>query len=126
MKLNMFMSIVAVVGFLFGLAFLLFPVPTMSIYGVALDASGEYVSRYLGSAFIGVGVVAWFARYASPKGTGMRAIILGNFILTLTGFVTSLFDVFYGVGNNMVWSTVVIYFLLALGFGYFQFRNPAD
>ena len=99
---------------------------TMSLYGVTLDASGEYVGRYLGSAFIGVACMTWFARFANPKGQGMRAIILGDFILCITGFVASLFDKFYGVGNNMVWSTVAIYFLLAVGFGYFQFRKSTD
>ena len=120
------MSIAAVVAFLFGLAFLLAPAQTMSMYGVTLDISGQYVGRYLGSAFLGIAVVTWFARNAKPKDEAMRAIILGDFILCITGFVTSLFDKFYGPGNNLVWSTVIIYLLLAVGFGYYQFGKSAD
>ena len=125
MKLNIFMSIAAIAAFLFGLAFLLVPVQTMSMYGVTLDISGQSVGRYLGSAFLGIAVLTWFARNTSPKDAAMRAIILGNFILCFTGFVASLFDVFYGPGNNMVWSTVILYLFLAMGFGYFQFGKSA-
>jgi hypothetical protein len=53
----------------------------------------------------------------------MRAIILGDFVLCITGFIASLFDVFYGAGNNLVWTTVLVYLLLGVGFGYFQFRK---
>jgi hypothetical protein len=117
------MSIAAVVAFLFGLAFLLMPVQTMTMYGVTLDVTGQYIARYLGSAFLGIGVITWFARNSEPKVEALKAIIMGGFVLCLTGFVASVFDALYGVGNSLVWSTVIIYFLLAVGFGYFQFRK---
>ena len=125
MKLNSFMSIAGLVALIFGLAFLFAPVGAMAIYGVSLDISGQYVARYLGSAFLGVGVLTWSARNAEKNDLGLRAIILGAFALCVTGFIASLFDVLTGPGNNMVWSTVAIYFLLMLGFGYFQFSNSA-
>jgi hypothetical protein len=125
MKLGTFFSITAVVGLLFGLAFLLMPVQTMTMYGVALDVSGQYIARYLGSAFLGIAVIVWFARKAKPNDETTKAIILGGFIMCATGFVASVFDALYGVGNSLVWSTVIIYFLLAVGFGYFQFGKSA-
>ncbi|HCC78021.1 MAG TPA: hypothetical protein DEP80_00230 [Anaerolineae bacterium] len=126
MKLGTFMSISAVVGLLFGLAFILMPVQTMSMYGVALDVSGQYLARYLGSAFLGIAAILWFARNVMPKDEAMKAIIMGGFIMSATGFIASVFDALYGVGNSLVWSTVVIYFLLAAGFGYFQFGKSAS
>ena len=123
MNRSTFMSIAAIVAFLFGLAFLLVPNQLMTLYGVDLDPSGEYIARYLGSAFLGIGVISWFARNAQADNAALRAVILGAFILCLTGFVASLFDVFLGVGNSVVWSTVAIYFLLAVGFGYYQFKK---
>ena len=125
MKLNTFMSIAAVVAFLFGLSFLLAPVQTMSMYGVTLDVSGQYLGRYLGSAFLGVAVLTWFAKNANPKDVVTQSILLGEFALSITGFVVALFDKFYGVGNNLVWSTVIIYLLLAVGFGYFRFGKTS-
>ncbi len=123
MKLNTFMAIASIVAFLFGLAFILAPVQTMSMYGVALDISGQYLGRYLGSAFLGIAVITWFARNAKGDDS-LRAILLGDFILTFTGFMVSLFDKFLGPGNALVWSTVVIYLLLAIGFGYYYFGKP--
>ena len=123
MRLNTFMSIAAVVAFLFGLSFLLAPVQTLSMYGVTLDVSGHYLARYLGCAFLGFAVLTWFARNANLKDETMKAILLGEFTLCITSFVASLFDKFYGVGNNLVWSTVIIYLLLAVGFGYFRFSK---
>jgi hypothetical protein len=121
MKFSTFMSIVAVVSFLFGVSFLLAPVQTMSMYGTVLDVSGQYIARYLGSAFLGLAVIAWMAKNGNPKEGSTKGFVLGGFILTLTGFIASVFDALYGVGNSLVWSTVAIYFLLALGFGFYQF-----
>lgn len=125
MKFSTFMSIAALAAFVFGLAFLLVPVKTVSMYGITLGASGEYIARYFGSAFVGVAAITWLARFANPRGSGARAVILGDFILCITGCVVALFESKYGVSNDMVWSTVAIYFLLAVGFGYYYFKKPA-
>ncbi len=124
MKLGTFMAIAAVIAFVFGLAFILVPVQTMAMYGVTLDESGLWLGRFLGSAFIGIAVVSWFARNAAQNGA-LRAIVLGFFVLSITGLIVAVLDGLYGSGNNLVWSTVVIYLFLTLGFGYFQFTKPA-
>lgn len=122
MNRNTFMAIAAIVAFLFGLAFILIPSQTMSMYGVTIDVAGQFLGRYLGSAFIGIAVLTWFARN-SKEDEALRAILLGGFLLCLTGFVVALFDVFTGVGNTLVWSTVVIYLLLGVGYGFYYFRK---
>lgn len=124
MKLGTFMAIAAVIAFVFGLAFILIPVQTMAMYGVTLDVSGVWLGRFLGSAFIGIAVVSWFARNAAQNGA-MRAIVLGFFVLSITGLIVAVLDGLYGSGNALVWSTVVVYLFLSLGFGYFQFTKPA-
>ncbi len=124
MKLGTFMAIAAVIAFVFGLAFILVPVQTMAMYGVTLDESGQWLGRFLGSAYIGIAVVGWFARNAAQNGA-LRAIVLGFFFLSITGLIVAVLDGLYGSGNALVWSTVVIYLFLALGFGYFQFTKPA-
>jgi len=123
MKPNTFLGITALVALLFGLSFYLVPVETMAMYGVTLDVSGQYIARYLGSAFLGVAVINWLVRNISLKDKSMQAILLGFFTLSLTGFVASVFDALRAIGNNLVWSTVLIYLILALGFGYYGFRK---
>jgi hypothetical protein len=125
MKLGTFMAIAAVIAFVFGLGFILVPAQTLALYGTTLDESGQWVARYLGSAFIGIAVVGWVARNAAQNGA-MRAIVLGFFVLSITGLIVAVLDVIYGRGNALLWITVVVYLFLALGFGYFQFTKPAE
>ena len=123
MKRGTFMAIAAVLAFVFGLAFILVPAQLMSLYGVTLEAAGQWVGRYLGSAFIGIAVLTWLGRNAT-QGDALRAIVLGDFVLSVTGLVVAVLDRIYGPGNALVWSTVAIYLFLTVGFGYFQFAKP--
>ena len=124
MKLRTFMAIAAVLALVFGLAFILIPAQLMSLYGVTLEAGGQWVGRYLGSAFLGIGVLTWLARNAT-QGEALRAIVLGDFVTSATGLVVAVLHGIYGPGNALLWSTVAIYLFLTLGFGYFQFVKPA-
>jgi hypothetical protein len=67
--------------------------------------------------------MCWYGRSAK-SGIALRAIIKGIFVTTIIGFVVSIFEIIDGRGNLLVWSTVIIYFLLSLGFGDFVFRTP--
>ena len=124
MRLRTFMAIAAVLALVFGLAFILIPAQLMSLYGVTLEAGGQWVGRYLGSAFLGIGALTWLARNAT-QGEALRAIVLGDFVTSATGLVVAVLHGIYGPGNALLWSTVAIYLFLTLGFGYFQFVKPA-
>jgi uncharacterized protein YjeT (DUF2065 family) len=124
MKLDTFMAIAAVLALVFGLAYILIPAQLMSLYGVTLEATGQWLGRYFGSALIGIGVLTWLARNAT-QGEALRAIILGDFVTSATGLVVAILDRIYGPGNALVWSTVAIYLFLTLGFGYFQFMKSS-
>jgi hypothetical protein len=118
MTLRTLFTINAIVAVLFGLAFLLAPVPLLASYGVELSDAGLYVARLLGSAFIAFALISWFFR-DSPGSSELRAVILALFVSDLIGFVLSLIYQLQGVANALGWSTVVIYLLLGVGFGYF-------
>lgn len=125
MKRNTFMTIVAVILLVYGLGFLLFPAQFMSLFGTTLEETGQWVGRYLGSALIGVSVVAWFARNAEQS-VALRAILLGYFIWFVVGLVVAILDRIYGQGNALIWSTVAVSLFLAVGFGYYRFVETAD
>ena len=125
MKFSTLMFVGAVVTLVFGLGFILMPAQVLSLYGVTLDPSGQFVGRYLGSSFLGIAVLAWLARNA-PASETRRAIVSALFVTTVLGFVVALYDKFAGPGNALVWSTVVIYLLFAVGFGYFAFFKRGD
>jgi Kef-type K+ transport system membrane component KefB len=79
----------------------------------------------MGAAFIGFAVLTWSARNANDS-DARRAIVLALVVSDVIGFIAALIAQLADVVNSLGWSTVAIYLLLALGFGYFQFAKPAD
>ncbi|MFC2028672.1 hypothetical protein ACFLTX_01970 [Chloroflexota bacterium] len=122
MKRSNFYSIAGIVAFLFGLAFILFPIPTMTFFGETLDEAGAFMARYFGSALLGVSLILWYAR-SSAISQALLAINFGGLVISVTGLVVALLEFFSSVGNAMVWIVVAIYLLLSLGFGYYHFKK---
>ena len=120
MKLGTFLIIAAVVSVLFGLGLVLLAGPLMSLYGISLSPGGLIIARLLGAALLGYAVLTWCARKAEDS-EARKAIILSIFISDAIGFIVALIGRLSGAVNAFGWSTVIIYLLLALGFGYFQF-----
>jgi len=122
MKLSTLLVIDGVVGVAFGIAFVLAPAQLLSAYGTTLDAAGLFMARLFGAALIQIGGLALLARNVADAGA-QRAIVLAYLIALVIGFVVALQGQLAGISNALGWSTVVIYLLLALGFGYFQFAK---
>jgi len=81
MQLTPLLSLYAVVTGLFAVALLIVPSQLMSVYGAApLDTLQTILSRFIGSLFAGLAVMAWTAR-ASEAGKAREAIVLGLTIL---------------------------------------------
>ncbi len=124
MKLSTLLIINAVVAALFGIAFVLIPGQIVSLYGVEATATLNYAGQLLGAAFVGFAVLTWSARNSNDS-AARRAIVLALFIGYATGFAVALIGQLNNVVGALGWSTVAIYLLLALGYGYFQFAKPA-
>lgn len=126
MKLSLLMIIKAVVCIVFGIAMLVVPAPLMAIYGMTLNPAGSLVTQFLGASFFLLATMLWLARNASRSEVALRAIVLAAFVGDTLGFVVALLGQLTGVANAVGWMIVALYFLLALGFGYFQLVKPAD
>ena len=124
MKLSALMIVNAVVAAVFGIAFVVVPGQLVSLYGVTGDAPLRYVGQLFGAALLVLAVVTWLARNA-PASAARQAIVLGLATGNTVGFVVALIGQLGGVVNARGWSTVVIYLVLALGFGYVALRRPA-
>lgn len=118
------MLIKAVIVILFGIGFVLIPGPVLSLYGVTLDTVGAYMTRLFGASFVLLGLLLWSARRDSGS-LALQAIVRAVFIGDVIGFVVSLLGQLASVLNGLGWFVVALYFLLALGFGYFQMAHPA-
>ena len=122
MRLTLTITVTAVGSLLFGLAYLLVPASLASLYGITVDPSSPY-PRYFGSALVGFAAVLWLARKV-PSGRALRAGLVGTFVASITGLFVAVVQALDVIGNTLEWSTVVIYFLLTVGFGDFVFRTP--
>ena len=125
MKLNTLILIMALLSLFWGAGFILLPGLMWSMYGLTLNSSGIYISRELGTIFFMLGVILWFARNA-PGSQALRAIVLGLFIGNALGFIVTMIGQFSSGVNAMGWVGAVLYLLLALGFGYYTIKSPAE
>ena len=124
MKLSTLMIIKAVVCITLGAALLLAPGMLYSLFGASLNDVGKFAAREYGAALMGTFLLTWYARNATDS-KARRAIILDLFIYDAIGLVITLIAVFNGVMNFLGWSVVALYGLLAIGYGYFWFKNPS-
>ena len=125
MKLGAFLAIHAFVAVVFGIGFVLAPASVLAPYGmVNMDAGAVFMSRLFGAALIQIGLLAWLARTVTDP-AARRAVQLAYGGGLVVGFVVALSGQLAGVANALGWSTVAIYLLLALGYGYFLFARPS-
>ncbi len=124
MKLSTLMRINAVVAAVFGIAFVLVPGQIFALYGAEESSALKYTGQLFGAALVSFAVLTWSARNAENS-EARRAIVLALFVGNAVGFVLALIGQLGNVVNSLGWSTVAIYLLLAVGFGYFQFAKPA-
>jgi len=120
MKLSALMIVNSIVAVVFGIGFVLAPGQVTSLYSPEVGPTLNYVAQLFGAALLAFAVLTWAARN-TPDSEARRAILLALFVGDGVGFVVALIGQIGGVMSALGWSTVVIYLLLALGFGYFRF-----
>ena len=125
MKLKTLMIINTIVAIVFGITFVIVPAQVYSLYDITADERLIYMGRLFGAALLGFGLLTWMARNSTDS-DARKAILYALFTSDCIGFVVALIGQINNVVNALGWSTVGIYLLLALGFGYFQFVKPAS
>lgn len=125
MNLKAFLSFKAIVSAGFGIILLGVPTIFLPYYGVQLDPSGVVFARWYGALAIGIGLICWFARTADRSAL-RQSILLSLFFADTIGFVVTLTAQMQGLVNVLGWSTVAIWFVLAMGLCYFRFIKKAD
>ena len=124
MKLSTLLVINTIIAGIFGIAFVLIPWQVLSMYGVEPNPALNYVGQLFGVALVTIAILSWFARNAEAS-DARKAIVLAFFFGDGIGFIVALIAQLGNVVNALGWLTVVIYLLLTLGFGYFQFKKPS-
>ncbi len=122
MSLTAVFTVNAVLGVLFGIGFLLAPHAVLAAYGVGGDAVTAYLARLLGAAYIGIGLLSWRLRGEPVTGQVVALpLAIGNSL----AFLAALYQAVVGAGNNLKWTTPVIFAYLALAFWLNVSRKPA-
>ena len=123
MKFQTLLTINAVVALVYGIAFVLVPSTVLSIYGITTGPGELIMSQFFGVALIALGLLTWLIR-AVTDASAQRAVVLSALIADIIGVIVALMGTLSGVMNSVGWTSVAIYFLLALGFASLQFRKP--
>jgi len=116
MQLTPLLSLYSVVTGLFGVALLIVPSQLMSVYGAPpLDTLQSILSRFIGSLFAGLAVMAWTARAAEP-GKAREAITLGLTVSNGLSAVIAVIAARSGVFNALAWGQAGLYTLFTILF----------
>jgi hypothetical protein len=122
MKLSTFLIIKAIVCFIFGIGYVLIPVTVGTVYAINLDPDGVIMARFFAALLIGIGLILLLLRNADWN--VLKGITLSLCIADTIGFIIALVGQLTGVMNGLGWIIVAIWFLLALGLGYYRFLKP--
>lgn len=125
MKHKFVYTIGAVVLFIFGSIFLIWPVLGLKLYGydVSIIDLAPTIARYWGSAFVGVAFILWLGRTGQTGSIGINAINYGGFALSLSGLVVAVLDVIGGGPNALIWLSIALYAVFSVLFGLLVFKK---
>ena len=115
------LTVAAVIAVIFALGLILMPATMGTLYGTGTAPNQLLLARLFGSALLGFAVINWLAKdldYAT-----LRPILLGNLVGDAVGFIVCVMGTLGGVMNSMGWLSVLLYLVLALGFGYLYFMG---
>ena len=123
--MKILMIVNAIITIVFGVLFVLIPGQLASWYGILADEPMKYVGELFGAALIGFAVFTWAARNAGDS-EARKSIVLALFITDTIGFIIAIIAQLGNVVNQLGWLTVILYLVLAIWWGVFQFSKPAS
>ena len=122
MKFKTLLTINSTLAFVTGIACVLMPAQLLASYNVSLAPMGLVIYQFWGTALIGLGLLTWFARSVRESAL-QRKFALALFMTNGLSCIMAVRGQFAGA-NTFGWSTVALFFLLALGFGAFMLIKP--
>lgn len=121
---NMFL-INSGVSVFFSLVFLLMPAIMLDLLGMSIGPTDKLLLQFFGAQLLATGLITLFA-LKTKELRSQRTITLAYFIAYGIGFIVALGGMLSTVMNILGWGIVLVFLLLAIGFGYFQFIGPSS
>ena len=122
--MKMFLTIAAVLAWLFGAALLLAPVAFYKPTGIEMTPLLATIAQAHGATLFGLGVIDWMARKA--EAIGARAVLAGNLVVQILSLGVVLRTMSLGAGAAVA-PGIVIHVVLGSVFAFFlvRTRKPA-
>ncbi|MGA9532223.1 MAG: hypothetical protein WBR18_05855 [Anaerolineales bacterium] len=122
MSIQRWMTVVGVLGLVFGLAYLLVPAPLLAFFGIGTTPSLTFAARFFGGSTLGWGVLGLTAR-GVPGRAGLGAIA-GSFAFSFAiGTVLAVWGTLAGAINVYGWVVAALFLLLTLVMGAYRFAG---
>ena len=125
MKLRNLYLANSIITLVLALGLLLMTSVMVDLFGMNNVAETRTLSQLLGVGLVVSGMITLLAREVTDP-MARSAINFSNMIACVLGVVVALNATLTGVFGWFGWVLVVVYLLIALGFGYFQFIAPPD
>jgi hypothetical protein len=119
MTTKTFLTISSIFAILYGLGFMLFPGPSIAIYGTGTEPEPQLIliMRYFASALLAFGVLTWFGK-DFREWDAVRAVLIAVIILNALGLLVTLWGMVEGLLSSMAWSSVILYVVFLAGAAY--------
>ena len=114
MSAKLYLTIAAIIAILYGIAFVLIPAEMIQPYGVQPEPHVILAFRLLGSAFLGFGLILWFAKDFQDW-SAVRGVLTGVAVGDAVGGLVIALGTIQGAANALGWLNVILYALLVLG-----------
>jgi hypothetical protein len=111
---RLLMTVAAIDGIGFGLAALLAPELTISVFEGELNPLGLALFRQFGGTIIGYGLIDWFVRNLEP-GPMRRGLAIGNLVTFAAIAIVVSTIISAGLLNALAWGIVAIHGFVSVG-----------
>lgn len=96
---NNLVTVTAILSILNGLAYLLFPGFSASVFGTIPDGYGLHITRYYGACALGYGALLWLVR-KSDSTKESQAVLISILLLLGISVVIGIMGVINGITNQ--------------------------
>ena len=118
MSVKTFLTVISLIGLLFGIGELLVPDKVAAIYGVQTSPGAAMMSRFFGVALLAWAMISWFARDFHDE-SDLRHVLAPSALASSAGVVVAAMATMAGTMNALGWFPVLIFLFGALGSLYF-------
>jgi hypothetical protein len=118
MSVKTFLTILSLIGLLFGVAELLAPETMANIYGAQTSPHAALMSRLFGVALLAWAMIGWFAKDFHDE-ADLRHVLAPTAFANSAGLIVAAMGTMNGVTNAMGWVSALIFLFGAVGSFYF-------